>query len=805
MENQILTIDEAMKLAGEYLYNGRLDEAEILLRQIVTTAADFHPAYNLLGVIAFNKGELPLSAGLIAKASALAPEEGIYHRHLSELYRRLGRLDDAVAEGKRAAELRQDDPDAYYNLGFALAGKCDWNAAILSYRQALELNPQHDLLWNNLGMALEKLGDLPSAEAAYTKAIELNPANSDAQFNLETIYGAPGLQRELPETKPEFLPDVSPVGEPAPLDMNTVVTLFAEGRYAEATSLAQTLTVRFPLHGFGWKALGVTLKKMGRNMDALASMRQATALLPNDAQAHNNLGNLLQELGRLDESLTSCHRALEINPDFAEAHINLGNTLFELLQFNEAEACYRRALKIKYDYSAAHSNLGNALRELGRINEAISSYRQALIYDPSNAMAHSNLLGALNFHPDLSREEVFQASREYDALIGLPLRSGWPAFSNDRNPHRRLRVAYFSLDFRRHPVALFAEPIFANHDKSQVEIFCYAEVVREDEVTARFRQYAGHWHSTVGLSDEAMAEMIRNHRIDILVDLAGHTSGNRLPVFARKPAPIQITYLGYPGTTGLSAMDYRITDHYADPDGIADAFYSEQLLRLPNSLWCYRPGADMPEVSPLPALARGHLTFGSFNNFNKIEQPTLELWAELLRALPTSRLMMLTVPEGEPRLRLANRFAQLGIAAQRLEFHGKLPPAEFHRKFLEVDITLDPVNVNGATTTCESLWMGVPVLSLAGERFLTRAGLSILSTAGFADFAATSREDYIRIARLFADDLSQLAEIRAGLRDRIRTSPLIDEVGFTRNLEKLYRDIWRKWCNKTSESTIQAE
>ena len=281
------------------------------------------------------------------------------------------------------------------------------------------------------------------------------------------------------------------------------------------------------------------------------------------------------------------------------------------------------------------------------------------------------------------------------------------------------------------------------------------------------------------------------------MDLAGHTAKNRLLTLARKPAPIQITYLGYPGTTGLSAMDYRLTDHYADPEGIADAYYSERLLRLPGSLWCYRPSADMPEVTALPALARGYLTFGSFNNFNKIDQPTLALWAELLRIIPTARLMMITVPEGEARARLQRSFAELGIDAHRLEFHGKLPGVEFHRKLLEVDLTLDPVTVNGATTTCESLWMGVPVMSLAGERFLTRAGLSILSTVGLSDFVTHTREDYLHLAAHLADNLPLLAEIRAGLRAHVAASPLIDEVGFTRNLENLYREVWGKWCSAT--------
>ena len=296
------------------------------------------------------------------------------------------------------------------------------------------------------------------------------------------------------------------------------------------------------------------------------------------------------------------------------------------------------------------------------------------------------------------------------------------------------------------------------------------------------------------LNDEAVAEMIRDHQIDILVDLAGHTDKNRLLTFARKPAPIQITYLGYLGTTGLSAMDYILIDHYVEPAGIGDAYYSEQLLRLPDSLWCYRPSVNAPEILPLPALARGYLTFGSFNNFNKVDQPTLDLWAELLRALPTSRLMILSVPEGEVRQHLLRRFGDLGIDAQRLELHGKLPILEFRRKVLEVDLALDPVTVNGGTTTCESLWMGVPVMSLVGTRFPSRAGLSILSTAGLADFAAASREDYLHLARHLADNLPLLAEIRAGLRAHVAGSALIDEVGFTRNIETLYREVWGEWC-----------
>lgn len=581
---------------------------------------------------------------------------------------------------------------------------------------------------------------------------------------------------------------------PPPAELNALIALYNAQRFAEVENHARRLTGSYPNAALCWKLLGAALQMQGK--DALSALQNAAKLSPNDAEPHNSLGMILQDRGQLDSAADSYRTALKIEPGFVEAHYNLGNVLCEIGQLEDAVESYRNALKLNPDFAVIYSNLGAALRELGRFDEALANCRRALELDPGSVVVHGNLLGMLNCQPEMSAEEIYRAYQKYDARWFIPLRPTWRAHGNDRDHDRRLRVGYVSPDFRRHAVALFAEPILANHDKSQVEVFCYAEVAREDEVTGRFRQLADHWYSTVGLSDDMVAKMIRDHRIDILVDLAGHSTGNRLPVFARKPAPLQITYLGYPGTTGLSAIDYRITDRYADPDGSADAYYAEQLLRLPNSLCCYHP-AGMPEISSLPALARGYLTFGSFNNFNKIDQPTLNLWANLLRALPTSRLMMITVPEGEPRDRLLRSFGDLGIAAQRLEFHGKLPAAEFYRKFLEVDITLDPASVSGGTTTCESLWMGVPVIALVGGRFITRVSYSFLSTAGLSNFAATSPEDYIRIAVGLAGNLPQLAEIRAGLRDRLRTTPLTDEVGFTRNLEKLYREIWRKWCSVT--------
>jgi len=335
--------------------------------------------------------------------------------------------------------------------------------------------------------------------------------------------------------------------------------------------------------------------------------------------------------------------------------------------------------------------------------------------------------------------------------------------------------------------------VLANHNKDRIEICCYYNHTQHDEFTDRLAGYADHWLDCKDMTDEQLAERIRSDQIDILVDLAGHTAHNRMLTFARKPAPVQITYLGYPGTSGLSAMDYRLTDGCADPAG-SEAYYTEKLLRLPDSLCCYQPGKDMPEVSALPAQQNGYVTFGSFNNFNKLSGPCIELWAQLLLAVPKSRLLMVTVPEGSSRQRLAEQFAALGVSSERLEFHGKLPSREFHQAFQRADIALDPIPVTGGTTTCESLWMGLPVIVLVGARYISRVGYSFLSAAGMSEFAAHSAQDYIEVARKLAGDLPRLAQLRAGMRAQMAKSPLVDEVAFTRNLEEIYREIWIEWC-----------
>lgn len=607
------------------------------------------------------------------------------------------------------------------------------------------------------------------------------------------------------------------------IEKNHLAALFSAGRFAEMESAACRLLEMHPRSGFVWKAIGTAL--LEQRKDAVEALQRAAELLPGDAETFNNLGKALQNCGRVNEAVTIYRHALTLRPDFAEAECGLSLALLSLGQVDEAEASCRQALAHKPAYAMAYNNLGNALRDRGQLSEAMTSYRRALEIAPNLAIAHNNLgnvlrdcrlldealtsyrrameidpvfigpydnlLMSLEYTSQITQEDQFAAHQRFGEQFEAPLKPQWSKHTNHRDPRKRLKIGYVSGDFRMHPVSYFIESVFDHHDKSQVEVFAYSNSAKQDSVTERLIAKADHWQPCLGMSDDQLAQRIRADGIDILVDLAGHTAHNRLLAFARKPAPIQITYLGYPGTSGLTAMDYRLTDHYAEPG--SDQYYTEKLLRLPDSMWCYRPAENMPEVTPSPALANGYLTFGSFNNANKVGSECIALWAALLRRLPTSRLLMATVPQGEMRQRLVAQFEGHGIAAERIAFCGQLSSHDFHRALQQADLTLDPFPVNGATTTCESLWLGVPVLTLIGERFLSRAGFSVLSAAHLPEFAAATPEQLIEITVSLANDLPHLASIRAGMRERLKTTPLFDQQRFTRNLESIYRDVWRRY------------
>ena len=620
----------------------------------------------------------------------------------------------------------------------------------------------------------------------------------------------------------------------SPYELGQLVVLFNAGRYAELEARTRWLVKQHPDSGTAWKALGLSLQMQGKA--ALPALRKTTELLPDDAEAHNNLGNALKELGqfedallaygraldlnpdfaearnnrghalrdlgRLDEALADCRRAVELKPDFAEAHINVGLAMQQLGQYSGAVASYGKALEIRPDSAEAYSNLGNALHALGRLDDAIASCRRALAIDPDFAGAYSNLLMAMQYAAGPTLAESFAEHLAYARCFEVPLRAQRIAHRNLRDPSRRLKIGYVSPDFRAHAVAYFIEPVLAQHDPEQFEIYCYYNHSVADEVTLRLKSMVDHWRDISALSDDDVAKRIKEDGIDILVDLAGHTAGGRLRTFARKPAPVQATWLGYLCTTGLASMDYRITDVNADPVGQSERYYTETLVRLPDTFVCYRPTEQAPEVGALPALKNGHITFGSFNNLAKMTPEVRALWVQVLLAVPGSRLMLKTkgLNDAQKRRQLVEDFVQHGVVQNRLElvaWDGSY--SEHLNRYNQMDIGLDPFPCNGGTTSFDAMWMGVPVVSLAGDRFISRMGVSMLTRLGLTELVASAPQEYVAIAARLASDLERLAGLRAGLRERMTNSPLTDAGRFARNLEQAYRDMWVRWCERSQD------
>ncbi|HEY1922668.1 MAG TPA: tetratricopeptide repeat protein [Tepidisphaeraceae bacterium] len=539
---------------------------------------------------------------------------------------------------------------------------------------------------------------------------------------------------------------------------------------------------------------GILHHQAGRLIEAENVYREVLAQEPNHADALHLLGVVVGQMGRLDESVELIRRAIVMLPNNAAYYGSLGNALQDQRQLDDAIGAFRNAIRLRPDFAEAYNNLGNVLRDTRQLDEAIASFREAIRLRPDKAAAHSNLLAALYYDPRQDAGTILDEHRRWDELHAEPLRKAIQPHANDRDPGRRLRVGYVSADFCRHPVGLFMVPLLKHHDRRNVEVFCYSDVRTGDEITAKLRESAHVWRDIAGMADAPLAQGIRTDQIDILVDLSLHSAGNRLLVFARKPAPVQVTWLGYAGTTGLTSMDYRLTDPILDPPG-TDQFYSEKSVRLPHTFWCYEPMDQTLQVGTLPAIENGYVTFGSFNNFAKVTSGAIELWARILAGIARSHLMI-HCPPGEARARTISRFVRAGVGAGRVEFVDRKPLRDYLLQFNRVDIALDPFPCGGGTSTCDALWMGVPTVTLRGHTAVGRGSASILSNVGLANWIADTPEQYMSIATERAGDLAHLAELRTGLRKKIERSPLMDAARFAFDMEAAYRGKWENWCSE---------
>jgi protein O-GlcNAc transferase len=703
-------------------------------------------------------------AGRSAEAEAVLREvlidapthEGVWHR-LGRLLMDVGKLDSAAAALREAVRLDCHFVDAQYDLGIVLLNLGETEEAIAAWQLVVELNPDHAEAYGQMARAFRMAGRVDQAMeaiAACSRAIE----NQSVRARESCDAG---------------------------------LALTRQGRNDEAL-VAYSAAIRLdPVLAEAYHGLSVVLERQGKIDLAIGASTTATQLKPDFADAHNGLGVARRSKGLLADAIEAFATAVRLDPAHVHAPNNLACALSESDRLDEAIAVFRDAVRARPNFAATYNNLGNAWRQAGHLDQAISCYRKALEIQPGYVLAHSNLLYALHGHPDYRAADLLGEHHRWNEAHAEPLRSDHRAHDNDAAPDRPLRVGYVSPDFRRHPVGFFLLPLFSAHDHEQYQVFCYSDVAAPDEVTEELRAHVTVWRDIAGLSDDRVAAQVRSDRIDILVDLTMHSADSRLLVFARKPAPVQATYLAYCSTTGLAVMDYRITDPYLDPPEHGGSHYSEQSIWLRETYWCYRPVVSV-EVCPAPALTVGAPTFGCLNDFSKAGVPTLLVWCRLLEEVPEARLL-LHAPGGSPRQRVRDLLSREGVDPERVTFVGRVPLRDYLEVHHRIDIGLDPFPFGGGRTTCDALWMGVPVVSLLGKTAVGRGGASILSNVGLSELLAKSPEEYVTIAAHLARDPVRLNALRLGLRERMKRSPLMDESRFARSIESAYREMWRKW------------
>jgi protein O-GlcNAc transferase len=705
-----------------------------------------------------------------------------------------GKLAEAEQLYRQILQADPNHADAWHLLGLLASQVGNHNVAIGCIAKAAALNPDFAEAHYNLGLAYHRLRRVEEAIACYSRAVELKPWLAEAQSNL----GSALLElKRLDEAVARYRKAVAIKPDSAQEHLNLGNALKEQGDADEAIACFHQALDLKPDYVEALSSLGIALHQRGQLEEALASYQRALTLQPDCAAAYNGIGNILLNQRRFEEAIASYRQALEYSPDSPELHTNLGTALREHRRLDEAVACYRRAIELAPDFFLAHNNLGNAFKDQALLEEALACFRRAAEIKPEFAAAQSNILYALYFTPGYDVAAIQAEHRRWNDECAAPLAKFAQPHANDRSVNRRLRVGYVSPDFCAHAESFFTLPLLSAHDHEQCEVICYSDIASPDEITARLRSHADVWRSIVGLNDEQVAEMIRGDRIDILVDLTMHMVGNRLLAFARKPAPVQVCWLAYQGTTGLSAMDYRFTDPHVDPPGLDDRFYSEQSMRLPDSFWCYDPLTISPAVNPLPAMASGQITFGSLNNFCKINSDVLELWTRVVRAVDRSKLLILTA-EGSHRERALRILEREGIAADRVVFFAPRPRVDYLALCHQIDIGLDSFPYNGQTTTLDCFWMGVPVVTLEGKTAVGRAGASLLRNIGLAELIAKTPDEYVRFAGKLAGDLKRLSELRAGLRRRLGQSLLMDAPRFARSVEAAYRSMWQRWCSGAS-------
>ncbi len=786
-----LTLEQVFAMACEHQRAGRIQDAEPLYRTILQAVPEHAESLHNLGIIAKQTGHLDAALELVKKSLSHEPGSAEAHGALGGIYSALGRLEEAVESYRRALKIKPDFPHILVNLGNALLAQEKPDLACECLEKSIELAPSMAEAHNSLGAIKIAQRRFDEAEESCKNALEINPDFAEA-FNLlglasmergDLASAGKHLDRAL-TLKPGLAEDHLNMGG---LHHQAARLEEAEAAYRRALGCK-------PDYAEALNNLGAVLLDLGRPNEARKHLKRALELVPEFAKAQNNMGRVFLKIGRLDEALKFFDAAIATNGNVAEFHNNRGALFMELTPFDEAARCFEKAIELNPNIAELHSNMGNALIRTGRPVEAVAAYRRALEIREVFAEARSNLIFALDFIPQTTNADLMAERAAWNELHAKPLRDLRRPHANAPDPERRLRIGYVSADFRRHSAAYIFEAPLLHYDRKDFEVVCYSNSLVEDEFTARFRQGVDKWRPIVGINDHRAEEMIRADGIDILVDLSGHTKDNRLELFARKPAPILVTAWGHAVGTGVETMDVLFSDpvYMIEEDR---KFCTETVLDLPCAVAYICPG-EAPAVGQLPAARNKAVTFGCLNKSVKISGDTLEVWADILSAVPGSRLILKdsAYDGGGERGRMTEFFSRSGVDEDRITLLGHTNWRKHMDTYGRIDIGLDPFPQSGGASTLEALWMGVPVVALKGSTLNGRVSASIMTAAGMADWVAGTKAAYGDIAKEKARDLAGLATLRQSMRENIAATPLGNPKRYAKAVGKAYRTLWRQWC-----------
>lgn len=683
-----------------------------------------------------------------------------------------GQLEQAGALYRAVLELQPSHAGAHFGLGWLELQEGRLHDAIPHFANAVQHAPDEERYWIGYIDVLMEARQFATAR----ELIDLGRRH--------------GLQDAALDA---FEQQLASSSKPQQQEIDAAAELYACGRFDDAAHAARDLAERFPQHPFGWKLLGAVLYKNRAAVPALEAMRKAVAYGPEDAESLTNLGIVLKRLSLLGEAESVLRRAIALRPDSAPAYNHLSGVVMELGRLADAQTNAEAAARLAPDYLDAWHSLALVLDRRGRSDEALAAYRRLLERDPGNADVNTNMLFCMSHMESVTPAELFEEHRRYGQRLEARVRParGW---DNAPEPERRLRIGIVSGDFRRHAVASFVEPLFARlAGRPGLALHAYYNFPVHDDTTARLRGYMAQWRDVAALDDDALDALVRADGIDILIDLSGHTSHNRLPMFARKPAPVQASWVGYPGSTGLAAMDYYISDRYLLPPGELDAQFTEKLALLPMKM-AFSPTTEAPDITPLPMLEKGYPTFASFNRVSKITREVIGLWARVLRAVPDARMLMGGMPRGGGHEHLEAWLREEGIDLERVSFHPLVGMRTYLEMYSQIDICLDTFPYSGGTTTAYGLYMGVPTLTLAGATMPGRQTASHLAANGASQFIAHDAEDFVGKGVAACRDPASLATLRARLRG---TSPqwspgAVDRIADC--VEYALRTMWKRWC-----------